>query len=158
MKKKTCWLNTIAILLITLLVSTIAMAGESATKDECIAKAKEAAQVVLDKGLDEAVKMINDKNGPFVWKDTYVFCLDLEKKCNIAHPIKPKLIGKNLMGAKDPNNKMFFAEFISVAQTQGEGWVDYMWPKPGEKAPSKKLTYVYRVPGHNVAMYAGIYE
>ena len=156
--KSVCQLQVIAVLLITLMFTTIAVADDHATKDECVAKAKAAAQLVLDEGLEAALEKINDKDGTFVWKDSYVFCIDLDKQCNIAHPIKPKLIGKNLMAAKDTNNKMFFAEFISVSKTKGEGWVSYMWPKPGEKTSSKKIAFVYRVPGHNVAMLAGIYE
>ncbi|MBN2232592.1 MAG: cache domain-containing protein [Deltaproteobacteria bacterium] len=151
-------LQVIIVFLVVLAVAAGALAGDTATRDECVAKAKAAAQLVLDEGLDAALGKINDKSGSFVWKNSYVFCIDLDKQCNIAHPIKPKLIGKNLMAVKDVNNKMFFAEFISLAKTKGEGWVDYMWPKPGEKAPSRKLTYVYRVPGHNIAMLAGIYE
>ena len=49
-------------------------------------------------------------------------------------------------------------EFVDVAKSKGEGWVPYMWPKPGAEAPVKKLTYVYRVPGKNVFVGAGIYE
>ena len=138
--------------------SGFAAAQEKATKDECVTKCKEAAQLVKDVGLEAALEKLNDKGGPFVWKDTYVFCLDLNKGCNIAHPITPNLIGKNLMAAKDANGKLFFAEFINVAKNDGEGWVSYMWPKPGEKAPSPKIAYVYRVPGEDVAMLAGIYE
>lgn len=133
-------------------------ARDKATKDECVTKAKEAAKLVQEAGLETALETLNDKNGPFVWKDTYVFCIDLEKQYNIAHPIKPGLIGKNLMGIKDVNGTMFFAEFINKAKNEGEGWVSYMWPKPGEKKPSPKVTYVYKVPGENVAMLAGIYE
>jgi len=33
-----------------------------------------------------------------------------------------------------------------------------MWPKPGEEAPSKKLSYIYRVPGKDVFVGAGVYE
>lgn len=139
-------------------VTGFAVAADKATKDECVTKCKEAAAMVQEKGLDATLEVINDKNGPFVWKDTYVFCLDLNKTCNIAHPIKPKLIGKNLMAAKDANGKLFFAEFINVAKNKGEGWVSYMWPKPGEKKPSPKVAYVYKVPGEDVAMLAGIYE
>ena len=80
------------------------------------------------------------------------------KHYNNAHPIKPGLIGKNLMAAKDLNGKTFFAEFVNKAKNEGEGWVSYMWPKPGEKKPSPKVTYVEKVPGENVAMLAGIYE
>ena len=133
-------------------------AGDTATRDECVAKAKEAAQLVKDVGLDQALTQINDKTGPFVWKDTYVFTVDLDKTMVIAHPIKPGLIGKNLMALKDVNGKMFFAEFINTAKNGGEGWVSYMWPKPGEKQPSPKVTYVYKVPGANTVMLAGTYE
>ena len=59
---------------------------------------------------------------------------------------------------KDVNGKMFFAEFVNVAKDKGEGWVDYMWPKPGDKTPVPKVTYVYKVPDFPVAVAAGIYE
>ncbi|WP_027362587.1 cache domain-containing protein [Desulfospira joergensenii] len=156
MKKKL----TIAVLvsLFMFCFTGLVPAQEKATKEECIEKCKEAAQMVQEKGLDATLAVIMDKNGPFVWKDTYIFCIDIEKKANIAHPIKPKLIGKNLMHVKDTGGKLFFAEFINTAKGKGAGWVEYMWPKPGEKKPSKKMTYVYKVPGESVFMAAGIYE
>lgn len=147
--------------LVSLFLFTIAglvFAQEKATKEECVQKCQAAAQMVKEKGLEATLAAIMDKNGPFVWKDTYIFCIDTEKKCNIAHPIKPKLIGKNLMHVKDTGGKLFFAEFINTATEKGSGWVEYMWPKPGEKTPSKKLTYVHKVPGESVLMAAGIYE
>ena len=134
------------------------VAVEKATEAECIAKCKAAAALIQEQGLDAALTQLSDKNGPFVWKDTYVFTIDLDKKTVLAHPIKPALVGKNLVGIKDINGKMFFAEFINVAKQKGEGWVNYMWPKPGEKKPSPKKTYVYKVPGQPVAVAAGIYE
>ena len=155
--KRTLTLISLAVCFCFMLTGLTA-ASEKATEDECMAKCKEAAQMVADKGLDPTLAVIMDKNGPFVWKDTYIFCIDMDKKANIAHPIKPKLIGKNLMHVKDVNGKMFFAEFINVAKSSGSGWVDYMWPKKGEKKPSPKATYVYRVPGQNVFMAAGIYK
>lgn len=53
---------------------------------------------------------------------------------------------------------MFFVEFINIAKEKGEGWVSYWWPKPGEKKPASKVTYVYKVPGANYLMAAGVYE
>jgi len=47
---------------------------------------------------------------------------------------------------------------VNLAKDRGEGWVEYMYPKPGEEAPSKKISYVYRVPGQNLFVGAGIYE
>ncbi|MGB7833914.1 MAG: cache domain-containing protein, partial [Xanthobacteraceae bacterium] len=34
---------------------------------------------------------------------------------------------------------------IEVAETKGTGWVDYMFPKPGQTDPSQKWTYVKKV-------------
>lgn len=130
---------------------------EKATKEECMAKCKEAAQMVKNIGIKATLEKIQDKNGPFVWKNTYIFCIDIEKGWNVAHPIKPGLVHKRLAGIRDTDGKMFFAEFIKVAKTKGEGWISYKWPKVGEKRPSAKLTFIYRVPGENIAMCAGIY-
>ncbi|MCG8686609.1 MAG: cache domain-containing protein [Desulfobacterales bacterium] len=144
--------------LLSFCLAAFAHAADKATKEECVLKSKEAADVVTNEGLDAALAQINDPNGPFVWKDTYVFAISLDEGKVIAHPIKPKLIGKMLTGLKDVNGKMFFVEFLNVAKEKGEGWVSYMWPKPGEKKPSPKNSYVYRVPGQNAVFLAGVYE
>jgi len=130
-----------------------------ATKDECVAKTKEAAAMVNAKGLDAAVAEINKKDGMFVWKDTYVFMMDLDGKM-LAHPMSPALVGKNLLDMKDKGDpgKFLFKEFIEVAKGKGEGWVAYMWTNPGDPKPRKKVTYTYRVPGKNLYVGAGIYE
>ena len=59
---------------------------------------------------------------------------------------------------KDLNGKMFNSEMTEVAKTAGEGWVSYMWPKPNETTPSVKMAYIYRVPGQEILVGAGIYE
>ena len=130
-----------------------------ATKDECVAKSKEAAAMINEKGLDAAVAEINKKDGKFVWKDSYVFMMDFDGKM-LAHPMSPALIGKNLLDMKDKGDpgKLLFKEFIGVAKGTGEGWVDYMWTNPGDPKPRKKVTYTYRVPGKNLYVGAGIYE
>jgi methyl-accepting chemotaxis protein len=60
----------------------------------------------------------------------------------IMHPIKPELDGKDLSGSQDPNGKKLFVEFVDVCRDKGEGFVDYMWPIPGQDAPVPKLSYV----------------
>jgi len=153
--------KTLVVLLVSAMLAYFSlplMASEKGTQSEVVEKCKQAAALIKDKGLDGALPQLSDKSGPFVWKDTYVFVVGLDKKTILAHPVKPKLVGRKLIGIKNVNGKMFFAEFISVAQNKGEGWVDYMWPKPGEKKPSPKKTYVLKVPGMPVAVLAGIYK
>ncbi|MFZ5573200.1 MAG: cache domain-containing protein [Thermodesulfobacteriota bacterium] len=152
-------MKKMVVLMATMLmcVTALAFAQDSATKEEAVAKCKEAAKMAQEKGLEETLKVINDMKGPFVWKDSYVFCIDMDKQANIAHPERPQLIGKNLFNIKDKNGKLFFADFINTARDKGEGWVDYLWPKPGSNEPVPKSTYIYRVPGTNVLMAAGVY-
>ena len=152
--KKLCQL--LAVSMACLILTSMAMAQDHASKEEVVSKVKEAAALIKAKGLDGCIEAINDPKGAFVWKDTYVFLMDLDGKI-LAHPVNAKLIGKTPTVA-DANGKMFSAEFIAVGKSQGEGWVDYMWPKPGEQAPSKKITYVYRAPETNVIVLSGIYE
>ncbi len=60
----------------------------------------------------------------------------------VMHPIKSSLDGKDLSGFKDPNGKFLFNEMAKVCQSNGEGIVDYFWPKPGSDKPVAKISYV----------------
>jgi signal transduction histidine kinase len=133
-------------------------AAENATRDEVITKCMEAAKMIGEKGIDAAKLVIGDKNGPFVWKDTYVFLMDMDAKM-LAHPIKPELTQKeNLLHVKDTAGKPLFLEFVELANSRGKGWVDYMWPKPGQEKPAEKSSFIYRVPGTQYLVGAGIYK
>jgi signal transduction histidine kinase len=141
--------------------SSIAFAAEeSATVSECIEMCKLAAEAILQ-DKDAALAEIANPDGKFVWKDSYVFAMDLKGKM-LAHPMMPGLMKMdNLLSTpdKNPTNpKMLFVEFVVLAGTKGEGWVDYMWPKPGSTQPSKKETYIYRVPNTTIFVGAGIYR
>lgn len=132
--------------------------GESATREEVIVQCRNAGKLLQDKGIDAAVAAIGDKEGDFVWKDTYVFLMDMDGKM-LAHPIKPELTQRgDLLQVADTDGKPLFMEFVKLANTSGKGWVDYMWPKPNEEKPVKKTSYIYRVPGTQYFVGAGIYK
>jgi hypothetical protein len=40
---------------------------------------------------------------------------------------------------------LFHDAMVRTAETSGSGWVDYMFPKPGQTEPSRKRTYVKAV-------------
>ena len=71
----------------------------------------------------------------------YFFIIDGNSNI-IMHPIKPELNGKNMAGFKDPSGKELFSEMAQVGKTQGQGFVSYMWAKPGEDKPQPKRSYV----------------
>jgi cytochrome c len=149
-------LHIVAAIVAILCVVTAAHA-QQATKEECVTKCHEAAALISAKGLDEAIKAIGDPKGPFVWKDSYVFLMNLDGKM-LAHPMQPELTKlPHCLLITDPTDKALFVAFVNLARTVGQGWVDYMWPKPGKKSPSKKLTYIYRVPNQDLFVGAGVY-
>lgn len=71
----------------------------------------------------------------------YLFVIGTDIK-TVMHPIKPSLVGKDLSSFKDPNGKKLFVEMAEVCRRQGEGFVDYLWAKPGESQPVAKLSFV----------------
>jgi cytochrome c len=145
-------------LIFTLLFSVAAWADSSASKEECVAKCYEAAAMINAKGLTEAIKEIGNPKGSFVWKDSYVFLMNLEGKM-LAHPMQPELtLRPHCLLITDPTDKAIFVNFVNTARSSGgQGWVEYMWPRPGKSSPSKKVTYVYRVPGKDLFVAAGVY-
>jgi len=71
----------------------------------------------------------------------YFWINDLHPKV-IMHPIKPSLDGKDVSAVKDPKGKNLFVAFVDVCKKDGEGFVDYYWPKPGEEKPVPKISFV----------------
>jgi hypothetical protein len=139
------------------LFSSQAFGAGKATTEECVQKTHEAAAMINARGLEESIKLIGDPKGPFVWKDSYVFLMDLKGKM-LAHPMQPELTRyEHVLLETDSADKALFVHFVNIARESGQGWVDYMWPKPGKKSPSKKITYIYKVPSQDLLVGAGVY-
>ena len=132
-------------------------AGESATKEECIAMSNKALEMIEKEGLAAVIPKINDKKGPFLWKDSYVCILDAGDAKMLAHPYYPKsMMGVSLIKTKDLDGKEVFKEFLDVANSAGKGWVDYIYSDTNGVA-REKISYVLKSEKENVIVLAGIY-
>jgi hypothetical protein len=156
----------IALVVMAGVVLAASVMAQSGIREECVTLCKDAAKFINEKGFYPAVAEINNKEGKFVSKNTYVFLMDLEGHL-LAHPFNPQFIGRDITGTKDTNGKLFNQESITIAKTKGEGWTEYMYPTPEElknstpfkeKKSSKKLSFVYRVPGKDLVVIAGFFE
>jgi hypothetical protein len=146
----------LVVLAVAPLVATVAVGQDKATAREVVAKVRQAAST-LSKKADLAP--FNQKQGPWVWKDTYIFVVDCDKKVIAAHPIKPELVGQDYASLKDTKGKNFFPEGWCDAAKKPSGiWIEYWWPKPGQKEGSRKLTYGLSAEGTPYAVGAGIYD
>ncbi|WP_043744334.1 methyl-accepting chemotaxis protein [Paramagnetospirillum magneticum] len=75
----------------------------------------------------------------------------------VVHPIRPDMLGKDLMGLKDPAGKLFFEAMIDVVKKDKAGFVDYLWPKPGLDQPVPKVSYVKGIEEWGWLVGSGIY-
>lgn len=148
----------------TFFVFTASAFADSAGREMCVAKCKEAVQLINDKGLDAATAVINSSGGGFAWKDGYLFVVDFQG-ITIAHATAPLTVGMDLKGFTTSDGRKIILEFIEIAKTKGEGWVEYLWPKPEEmskprdqRISSPKASYVLRVPGKDMFVVAGVHQ
>ena len=122
-----------------------------------VALVDEAAKLVAEKGKDAFPELRKDKK----WNngEVYIF-IDRFDGTVLFLPPTPETEGKNLIDWQDSKGKKVVRDIIQTAKTKGSGWVDYYWPKPGEKKESKKLSYVRKAKlptGEEVAVGSGIY-
>jgi hypothetical protein len=125
--------------------------GKASSKDvyEIVIKAYEVVKALGDKSFPA----FNDSNGEFVYKDTYVYIMRCPSEM-VAHPFAMKA----LKGVDLDKANPFTASICSAARQPSGGWVEYHWPKPGEKEPSRKISYTINVEGTPYTVVAGIYN
>ena len=118
--------------------------AEDSTPEQAKAHAEKAAAYVREHGAEAAAVEFNKKEGSeFVEGDLYVFAVDKEGVF-LAHPIKPALVGKNMMALKDVEGTELIKNFTEV---EGEGWSPYKWPHPVTKEIRPKKSYIIDVDG-----------
>lgn len=150
-------------------------AEELAVESEayCVETEKDAAsltpKMVIDKVNSAAALLVKDGKGAFakfkgkgseyIFGGTYIWIHDINGVMQM-HPVKPKMEGKQLLGLKDENGKLFFVEMNNLVKEKGSGWVIYVWPKPGAEETSPKVSYVklVKVGEEELVVGCGVYD
>lgn len=110
-------------------------------------------QLTLEEKKIEALKVVK---GMRYAGNNYLWINDMQPTM-IMHPIKPSLDGKDISGLKDPKGKYLFKEMVKVCSSNGQGFVDYMWPQPGKDEPQPKLSFVKLFKPWNWIIGTGVY-
>ena len=101
----------------------------------------ENAVAQVEKQGEAAYPLFRDPTGPYRVKDAYIFVED-PNGIQLVNPAFRNGEGRNMLDLRDTEGKLLNREMLKVARTRGSGWVDYMWPKPGESVPTQKSSYV----------------
>jgi len=134
--------------------------ADVANAEDVVSKVRAAARYLHDKG-SSAYADFNQKDGKWVWKDSYVFVYDCRKDRMIAHPLRPDLVGKPIMQITDNSGKYLFKELCKAGSEPRGAWVEYSWPKPGAGRLSRKVSYALAADvafSSGIQVSAGIYD
>jgi len=116
-----------------------------------------AAEVLEERG-PAAFAEFRRKGSVWRYGDVYLFVVDMRGVVlfNAAHPNRE---GRDLLHERDADGKQFHKDFIEAVSQFGSGWVDYMFPRPGQSVPIVKWSYVCatHVAGAEVLIGAGVY-
>ena len=130
--------------------------SKTATPLEAQSLVHKAVNFYRRNGRERFLKELNQPAGEFCHGDLYAFVYDLNMTM-LAQPIKPELVGKNMLDIKDwPGGKYFRREIQQLARTSGNGWVNYEYVNPANKAIEPKTSYIERV--DDLIVCAGSYK
>lgn len=112
-------------------------------KENAVSRVYAAIELIEEKG-ELAFPEFREKDGEWYHDDTYIIIWSTE---GIRTVFPPKVSGEgaDVHDLVDYNGKPIGKLFIETALSEeGEGWVNYHWPKPGEEEASMKSTFIKR--------------
>ena len=149
---KNCALAFLVSLSVGIACAAPQVGDDAAKPEEAVTKVTSAAKFLHDKGAS-GVAALNSKDGPWVWKDSYVYAFDCRLDRMVAHPMRPDLVGLPIMQITDNNGKFIFKDLCKAAALPRGGWVEYVWTRPGAGRLSRKLTFTLTA---NISFSTGI--
>ncbi|WP_135612158.1 cupin domain-containing protein [Methanococcoides sp. AM1] len=127
-------------------------------KQERIALVNAAIDLIGEKG-ELAFPEFRQKDSQWYHNNSYITVWKTEG-IRVVFPPKVSGEGGSVLDLEDYNGEPLGMIIIDTALSEeGEGWVNYYWPKPGETVPSKKSTFVKRttIDNQTYLVHSGFY-
>lgn len=88
----------------------------------------------------------------------YFFIFDMDGTVQL-HAAQPALEQKNLLTMQDTEGTFVIREMIALARSKGEGFISYLWPKPGAQPGQEfeKISFIKYLPQLDCFIGAGEY-
>ena len=147
-----------ALALVYVALPMVVVGQDHATAEEVVAKVREAASTLSKTG---DLTPFKQKDGPWVWKDTYVFVNDCDTKLVAANIVRPDQVGQDFGTIKDTRGKTLYPDreaYCNAAKKPSGNWIEYWWPKPGQKEGSRKVSFYLHAKGTPYVVGAGVYD
>ncbi len=119
---------------------------------------REAALVESgEKTLEEAQEDAKNVIRSLRYEGTEYFWINDYNGKMIMHAVKPELDNTDVISLQDPDGKYLFQEMVDIVKTEGQGTVEYQWPKPGSDKDQPKMSYVIGYDNWQWIIGTGIY-
>ena len=113
-----------------------------------------AVEDIKTRGSAAAFRDFRSPASPYVFLDACVFVLN-DTGQTLVDPSYPNAVGRNLLNFQDANGMRTIQEVLEKLTKADEAWAQYLWPRPGETLPSRKLVYACKVTESNTTMIVG---
>jgi signal transduction histidine kinase len=109
-----------------------------------------AAAKLIEENGESAFPNFKNLNGEFRFADGkgYVW-VHSGNGIMLMHPVKPELEGTDMIGEKDSSGFPYILAMNRLTARNGQGWVVYLWPKPGKRFEEIKASFVKQVKKNN---------
>jgi len=146
-------IRTLAAVTFALFVGTTL--ASAASKDDAVAMVKKTVAVIKTDGAEKAYAAINTPGSAYQNGEVYVVVLGADGT-TLAHPVNPKLIGKNMMEVQDVDGKFFTKDMVTRSKTEASFWYDFKFVNPATKKIQVKDMYCEALPPTTIC--AGVYR
>ncbi|WP_321417673.1 cache domain-containing protein [uncultured Methanomethylovorans sp.] len=110
-------------------------------KEMTVTLVSEAVELMGEEG-ELAFDRFRENGSKWFHNDTYLSIWTIEGK-RVVYAPNTSIEGMDASNLKDYDGNPIGEYFINTAMSEeGEGWVSYQWPKPGESVPTMKYTFV----------------
>jgi len=103
-----------------------------------------AVDLMMTEGKRLAFKEFLNPASRFSFKNTFIWVTD-ERGRALVDPAFPEKEGRDLTLFRDAIGRPVMKEIIDKLRKDDEAWVQFLWPRPGAVATSRKLAYVKKV-------------
>ena len=103
-----------------------------------------AVDLLMAEGKQAAFKEFLSPASRHSFLNTFIWVTD-ERGRALVDPAFPEKEGRDLTLFRDAIGRPVMKEIIDKLRKNDEVWVQYLWPRPGAVAPSRKLAYARKV-------------
>ena len=111
-------------------------------KEYIVSRVNAAIALMGSKGVEAAFADFRQNGSEWFHDDFYLFIWRLDG-IRVVYPPNASWEGVNATGTTDVTGKPIGRMYYEIAESrEGEGWLDYLWPKPDDPMPRQKYTFI----------------